>query len=113
MRKFILWDHDGVLVDTEKWYFEATRSALAGLGIALDRAMYLDIASRGASYFDLAMAAGATKETVEAARAVRDRLYLDSLRREPTAIEGVVPVLERVVALVSDGGCNDFAQELY
>jgi len=24
----ILWDHDGVLVDTEPWYFEATRLAL-------------------------------------------------------------------------------------
>ena len=27
--RFLLWDHDGVLVDTERWYFEATRIALA------------------------------------------------------------------------------------
>ena len=29
-RGFLLWDHDGVLVDTERWYFEATRVAMAG-----------------------------------------------------------------------------------
>ena len=32
----ILWDHDGVLVDTEPWYFEATRSCLAQYGVNVD-----------------------------------------------------------------------------
>ena len=32
-KKFILWDHDGVLVDTEQWYYEANKRALAELNI--------------------------------------------------------------------------------
>ena len=31
----LLFDHDGVLVDTEQWYFEATREALARLGVVM------------------------------------------------------------------------------
>ena len=27
-RRFLLWDHDGALVDTERWYFEANRAVL-------------------------------------------------------------------------------------
>ena len=34
-KKYILWDHDGVLVDTEFWYYEATCKALAELGIGV------------------------------------------------------------------------------
>ena len=28
-RRFLRWDHDGVLVDAERWYSEATREAPA------------------------------------------------------------------------------------
>jgi phosphoglycolate phosphatase-like HAD superfamily hydrolase len=41
MKKYILWDNDGVLVDTEFWYFSATQRALAELGIALEKDTYL------------------------------------------------------------------------
>ena len=32
VKRYILWDNDGVLVDTEFWYFTATQRALAELG---------------------------------------------------------------------------------
>lgn len=35
MIEAILWDNDGVLMDTEKLFFEATRQAFARLGLAL------------------------------------------------------------------------------
>lgn len=41
MKRYILWDHDGVLVETEPLYFEATRNALAGLGVELPLDGYL------------------------------------------------------------------------
>ncbi len=41
MKTTILWDHDGVLVDTEPWYYEATRLQLGELGIPLPRDEYL------------------------------------------------------------------------
>ena len=41
VKKYILWDHDGVLVDTEKWYYEATQKALAEIGIEVPPGLYL------------------------------------------------------------------------
>jgi beta-phosphoglucomutase-like phosphatase (HAD superfamily) len=35
VKRYILWDNDGVLVDTEFWYFTATQRALAELGVTL------------------------------------------------------------------------------
>ncbi len=35
MKKFLLFDNDGVLVETENWYFEANVKALAQIDIEL------------------------------------------------------------------------------
>ena len=35
--RHLLWDHDGVLVDTERWYFEATWQTLARIGVSLPK----------------------------------------------------------------------------
>ncbi|WP_338848961.1 HAD family phosphatase [Massilia sp. W12] len=40
--KAILWDNDGVLVDTEHLFFEANREILAPLGVELTPRMFLD-----------------------------------------------------------------------
>ncbi len=37
MIKAIFWDNDGVLVDTERLYFLATRHVLATVGVTLTR----------------------------------------------------------------------------
>jgi beta-phosphoglucomutase-like phosphatase (HAD superfamily) len=34
-RRYILWDHDGVLVDSERWFFAATRDVMRRIGIEL------------------------------------------------------------------------------
>src|SRR5439155_5949262 len=41
MHKFLLWDHDGVLVDTEPLYFAATQESIRLLGLDIDQAEYL------------------------------------------------------------------------
>ena len=41
--KAIFWDNDGVLVDTEHVYFEATRQVLASAGIDLTRDEYIEL----------------------------------------------------------------------
>src|SRR5689334_8346723 len=40
MRRELLWDHDGVLVDTEGLYHRATREMLAECGVELDDELY-------------------------------------------------------------------------
>ena len=36
MKKYILFDHDGVLVDTEYWYYTANKRVLTEMGIESD-----------------------------------------------------------------------------
>lgn len=47
MKKYILFDHDGVLVDTEHWYFKAGERAFADVDLTLDKPQYLSDMSNG------------------------------------------------------------------
>lgn len=47
MKKYLLFDHDGVLVDTEFWYYKATERALADVGLTLDKDQYLRDMNQG------------------------------------------------------------------
>ena len=47
MKKYILFDHDGVLVDTEFWYYKAGERALADIGLTLDKDQYLRDMTQG------------------------------------------------------------------
>jgi HAD superfamily hydrolase (TIGR01509 family) len=72
----ILFDNDGVLVDTEGFYFQANREALACFGVALDREAYIELFlrdSRGA--WDLLRERGVGEREIWLARAGRDRRY--------------------------------------
>ena len=42
-KRAILWDNDGVLVDTEKWFFEANRLELVALGVTATWAQFEEI----------------------------------------------------------------------
>ena len=93
MREFLLWDHDGVLVDTERWYFQASRDVLGEIGIGLSQQQCLDFMVDGRSCWDLARAAGYDEPRIEALRARRDRLYQELLRTKDIEIDGVAEVL--------------------
>lgn len=78
--KAIFWDNDGVLVDSEHLYFEATRDAMAGLGVELSLADFAELSLRGGtSAFDLATARGVSDERIEAARVLRNQRYGERL----------------------------------
>jgi HAD superfamily hydrolase (TIGR01509 family) len=96
MRKFLLWDHDGVLVDTERWYFAATREGLESLGVPLDQATYLRLMADGLSAWELAATAGVEADAIAAGRARRDRRYRDLVETENIEVPGVLEVLERL-----------------
>ena len=72
----ILFDNDGVLVDTEGYYFQANREALAAFGVELDREAYIELFlrdSRGA--WDRLRERGVGEREIWLARAARDRRY--------------------------------------
>lgn len=91
--QFILWDNDGVLVDTEQWYFAATREALAELGVDLPMDIYQQIMIQGRSSWELALQAGVHPDRVQHGQERRDALYQAHLRTENLRIEGVLEVL--------------------
>jgi beta-phosphoglucomutase-like phosphatase (HAD superfamily) len=88
-KRFILWDHDGVLVDTEQWYYAALREAMLPLGVNFEQATYLEYMAEGRTYWDIAVARGASPADIARQRQVRDRLYQDYLRRETLELPGV------------------------
>jgi HAD superfamily hydrolase (TIGR01509 family) len=93
VKKYILFDHDGVLVDTEFWYYRAGQRALADLGVTLDKEQYLQDMSRGLGTWAQARAAGIDEETISRQREVRDVYYREYLRTEAIEIDGVVDTL--------------------
>jgi HAD superfamily hydrolase (TIGR01509 family) len=93
MKKYILFDNDGVLVETEKWYFTANYEILKTMGIHLDEERYKQIMINGQSAFLLAEEEGYDSDTVEKARDKRNELYQHYIRTEDIQIKGVHDVL--------------------
>lgn len=92
-RRYILWDHDGVLVDTERWYFVATRDVLEGVGIELSQETYLEYMTRGQPCWDLCRARGMSDQEVSRYRGLRNSIYQEHLRTQSIEIDGVTDVL--------------------
>ena len=94
MRRTILWDNDGVLVDTEKWFFEANRRALAELGVSASWEQFEEInLKHGESLLPLS---GLEGEPLRELFARRDDLYSELLRSEDIAITGMAELLGRL-----------------
>ena len=93
MKRNILFDHDGVLVDTEFWYYKAGERALADVGLTLDKDQYLQDMNQGLGTWAQARAAGIDEQTISRQREVRNDYYQEYLRTEAIEIEGVVETL--------------------
>lgn len=90
----LLWDNDGVLVDTEYLYFEATRDQLARIAIELSLDHYRELnLIRGQSCFDLAFEAGHSEARIDALKRARDAAYHARVLEGVELIEGVTETL--------------------
>jgi HAD superfamily hydrolase (TIGR01509 family) len=93
--KAILWDNDGVLVDTEHLYFQATECVLASAGVELTEQQYIEhflVAGRGAWHLLEERGVGAGE--IARLRDERNDLYGRLLRQGPRAIPGVAETLQ-------------------
>ena len=94
MKKYILFDHDGVLVDTEPWFYLAGKRALASLGIDLPLDAYLTNMANGVPTWQGARDAGVSESEIDRGRKLRNRYYQEYLMTEDIEIEGVSETLE-------------------
>lgn len=97
-KKYILWDNDGVLVDTEQWYFKATQRALEELGVNLDKETYLKRMAQGISSWNLASQAGIGPERIAAKQQQRNTYYEAYLTQETIELPDVERVLAELAA---------------
>src|SRR5262249_32193355 len=113
MHKFLLWDHDGVLVDTEPLYFAATQESIRLLGVDIDKAEYLRITTSGKTSWEIARQHGIPESRIVEAREERDRRYQQYLTTREIEIEGVLEVLNTLssryrMAIVTTSKRSDF-----
>ena len=100
MKKYLLFDHDGVLVDTELWYYRAGARALADIGLTMDEGQYLRDMNQGLATWAQARAAGIDEQTISRQREVRNGYYQEYLRTERVEIDGVVEALAELATYV-------------
>jgi HAD superfamily hydrolase (TIGR01509 family) len=113
MKRYLLFDHDGVLVDTEFWYYKAAERALADVGLTLDKDQYLRDMNRGLGTWAQARAAGIDEQAIARLRKARDNYYQEYLSTEAIEIEGVIEALAELsqharMAIVTTAKRADF-----
>jgi HAD superfamily hydrolase (TIGR01509 family) len=96
VKRYILWDHDGVLVETEPHFYEATRGALETLGVDLPLNGYLADMALGRSAWERARRQGIDEAIIQAKRQARDRHYQELLCERDIEIPGVEEVLAKL-----------------
>jgi HAD superfamily hydrolase (TIGR01509 family) len=95
MIKAILWDNDGVLVETEHLYFQATQHVLRGVGIQLTEAQYIELfLVKGKGAWHLAEEQGVAPRDIDRLREERNALYGRWLGEAPSLVRGVAGVLD-------------------
>jgi HAD superfamily hydrolase (TIGR01509 family) len=94
MVEAILWDNDGVLVDTEKLFFQSTRDTLASVGVELTFEQFLDLSMRqGRSTFDLLAGCGLPPDRIVALKRERDIVYAKILQKQTRILGGIPEAL--------------------
>jgi HAD superfamily hydrolase (TIGR01509 family) len=91
----ILWDNDGVLVDTEHLYFQATQRVLASVGVMLTEQQYIDLfLTEGRGAWHLVEGRGVGDAEIARLREERNEIYGRLLRQGPLVLPGIVETLD-------------------
>jgi len=95
--KAIFWDNDGILVETEHLYFEATEQVLKSVGIPFTRQQFIELfLVLGTGLWPLAEARGLAPREIERLRDERNALYARRLEEAPRLVDGIASVLDEL-----------------
>ncbi len=93
----ILWDNDGVLVDTERHFFRASQKILEREGITLSQEQFTEISlHQGGSVLSLLKSKGFTDAQIEEKRVERNLLYDEYLTTVDLPVDGIEEVLKEL-----------------
>lgn len=113
MITYILFDNDGVLVDTEKYYFESSRIVLKEVGLVLTPEIFNEISlTKGVGVWE-AFRTSLTDDNIVQLRKKRDTLYRSMLSQKPLLIDGIEAVLAELeeryrMAIITTAMREDF-----
>jgi HAD superfamily hydrolase (TIGR01509 family) len=94
MIRAVFWDNDGVLVDTEKLYFQATRELLLRVGVILTEPLFRRISLiEGRNAFDLAREKGISPGEIDRLHEERNHRYTELVGEGVRVLDGVEDVL--------------------
>src|SRR5574344_229383 len=96
LKNYILFDNDGILVETEKWYFEANKKSLILLVLNLYIDFYKNNMIKGGSAFELAQLQNIKNNIIEKHRRIRDNYYQEFLQTKDITIPNVKKVLKEL-----------------
>jgi HAD superfamily hydrolase (TIGR01509 family) len=113
-KKAIFWDNDGVLVDTEKYYFEATYLTMKKVGFEITQEQYIEqflIQATGA--WHLLDQNKFSAKRIQQLKEERDDLYTNFLMTRDILIDGVEDILAKLsekykMAIVTSSKPNHF-----
>lgn len=95
MIKAIFWDNDGVLVDTEKLYFQACRYTFAKIGFDLTKELYIEyFLRRSEGTWHIAKERGYSDDSIQELRKERNEYYTQLLAEKTEVMNGVIETLE-------------------
>ncbi len=110
MIKAVLWDNDGVLVDTERLFYLTTQSAFARLGLQLDKQLWATrYLGQGQSSRDIAVSLGADPARLGQILEERNQEYRRVLAQPPPVLPQVRETLAALARRLKLGlvtGCH-------
>lgn len=92
----VLWDMDGVIVDTGEAHFSSWQKSLAGFGLSLNRRLFdetFGMNNRG--ILSLILDRGATDEEVETIGGLKEELFREDVQHGLVPLPGVRDWIER------------------
>ena len=96
VKKYLLFDNDGVLVETEPYYFKANIKALREFGLELEFDVYMEIMARGGTAWEIAKKQGISQSEIDKKRQLRDIYYQEFIQTQEIEIDGVVDILKEL-----------------